>query len=192
MSMGANVGPAMAGRVAPALAESVPNAQRIPDGHEYETAYPAAAALERRCLTALGVRLRGLATVLCGPRSDRWFRAAIEGESDRYFRLADLCRLATSLRGDARDAVLDVITELATTLGYRLVPMEGRAADAHAALAGLMETSNGFAVKGVTALSDGKLEPQEARDLRPGLEEIKRGVAVWEGILSAASKGGDE
>jgi hypothetical protein len=156
---------------------------------ELDATYPRAVELEARVLRALHDAIHGSATLLRGLHSPQRFRDALMGLKN--FPLADLCRLATEPTREARGAVHAVLQELAGAIGYRLEPIDAKGDDAHAALAGLMLTSTGFAAKGVTALSDGKIEAHEARDLRPALEEVKRGVARFEGILSRAEKTGD-
>jgi hypothetical protein len=155
---------------------------------EYVEAFPRAAALEARILLAMHAAINGSSVHLRGLHSPQRFRDALVGLKN--FPLADLCRLATSPTREPRAAVKAAAQELAAAIGYTLEPINETAFDAHAALTGMMETGAAFAVGGVDALRDGILEPHEARDLRPKLEEVKASVARWDGILAAAEKNG--
>lgn len=151
---------------------------------EHDAAWPRAVDLEAQVLQVMHAELHGVAAYLSGTSSSRRFREALMGE--RHFKLADLCRLATEPRREARAAARAAVREIAATLGLRVEPVAGAAANAHEAMAAVVETHGALVSELSRDLSDGHLSAEEARGLRPEIEAHKARLAQLERVVSNA------
>jgi hypothetical protein len=80
-----------------------------------DAAHPEALDLEAALLVGISDRLRGLVGVLAGTENATHVREGLRG--DRNVHLSFLCRLATSSRPEAGDAIDFVVAELARLRG---------------------------------------------------------------------------
>jgi hypothetical protein len=153
---------------------------------EYDRTYPRALDLEAKVLLALHGALHGVATLVRGLHSPQRFRDKLMGLS--HLPLADVCRLATEPSREPRAGALAVVQELATALGYRLEPMSGKAVDAHLALAQVVESHSALTAETIEVLADGVITPEEARGLRPEIEDAKAKLANLDSIITKAEQ----
>lgn len=154
---------------------------------EHAREFPQAATKEAEVLMALHDSINGDAANFRGTRSAQGFRAALLG--DKNFTLADLCRLATSPTREGRAATRAALTVLASAIGYRLESANPDVPDAHEALAGVVESFGQFGSEMARHLmDDGKIDPQEARELRPAMEKMKAKVARAEAVITEAER----
>lgn len=155
---------------------------------EFDATYPRAADLEARVLAGIHRELHGVATLLRGLHSPRRFREAVMG--DRHLPLADLCRLATDPTREARAAMKVTLGELASAIGCRLEPLDGTSVDAHEALAEVHESHAVLTAELTRDLRDGRLDPEEARALRPEINAHKAQLAQLESVVARAEEAG--
>lgn len=140
---------------------------------EFDGKFPRAVDLESRVLSSMHSVLYGVASLVCGIHSEKRFPEMILGY--RHLPVADLCRLITDPRREAKDAAFAAVSELAMALGYRLVPMEPATIDLHEGMAGVVETT-GDLLAGISRdlKDDGVQDPEEARRRLPQVDLAQR------------------
>lgn len=138
---------------------------------------------------AIYAHLHGRASALHGPHSPRKWRDILLG--DRSLSVFDICRLATSPHPWARAAAAAAVRVMAAAVGARLVAEAGeRSVEPHEALAGVMESVGTFGAEMSRGLRDGALTPEEARELRPEIDDVRAQVARAEAVVTAAERRG--
>jgi len=152
---------------------------------EHSRAFPRAAALEAQVLFCLHAEINGEATNLRGVRSAQGFRAALLGEKN--FNLSDLCRLATEPTRESRAAAKAALAEIASVLGLELKAIDAAALEAHESLAEVA-SAHGAAIASVSlALADdGRIDPDEARQIEPHLEKVQKSLDRMKATVSRA------
>lgn len=140
-----------------------------------EAQFPRTIDLLAEVLAAMRPLLAGVASQLAGLQAPQHFREMFRGI--RSMSLAELCRLASDPRREARDAVAAALSVLARAVDYRVVP-EGRAFLSEtvvgSALAEHAGVTLGLLVK---ALKDGRLNEDVKSELLPAAVRLQEHAA---------------